>query len=120
MIKFNSPVIHENIWKIYLKTNKEVSDFYYEDKKNVEKEKIYSVIEYRTSTIYIDKELDDNSTLKALRKKLVNLYLWETGQQDHSFNEEEFCDLASVSIPLIYKIAENLLLKIKEEKKEEM
>ena len=120
MITFNSPVISENVWNLCLKTNKEIEDIYYEDRKTEQREEIHSVIEYTSSTIYLDKELDDNSILKALRKKLVNLYLWETGQEDHLFKEEEFCDLASVVIPIIYKTSENLLLRIKEEKKGEM
>ena len=119
MIKFNSPVIPENTWELYLKTTQEITDLYNEDK-GVEdkKEKVPSVIDLTSATIYIDKDLEDNDLLKAIIKKLVNLYLWETGQQDHLFTEEEFCDLTSTSAPIILKTAEELILKIKKEKEE--
>lgn len=119
MIKFNSPIIIENVWKLCLVTKKELLDIYYEDKNTEKKEEIKAVIEFTTSTIYIDKELDDETLLKQLRNKLVHLYLWETGQQNRLFNEEELCDLASVTIPTIYKMAENLLQRVKNEDKEE-
>ena len=120
IIKFNSPVILENIWNLCFKTKEELIDFYYKDRKTEKKEKVESVIEIVTQTIYIDKELDDSTMLRALRRKLVNLYLWETGQQDHRFSEEEFCDLASVTVPVIYKTANDLMFKIKKAKKEEI
>lgn len=43
----------------------------------------------------------------------MNLYLWETGQQNHLFTQEEFCDITSVAAPLICKIADYIVLKRK-------
>lgn len=113
MFTFNSPVIRENIWKIDFKTKEELKRIYYEAKEAENKEEIDGIIEFRTFTIYLNKDLDEVSLKKILRKKLVNLYLWETGQQDHRYTEEEFCDLVSVLAPLICKSADDILLNIK-------
>ena len=114
MLTFKSPVIHENIWKIVLKTNKELNAIYNKDKKEKRNnDDIGGVIEYSTMTIYIDKNLDDSLFRKAFRKQLMNLYLWETGQEGHLFTQEDFCDLASVVAPLICKTADEILLKIR-------
>lgn len=118
MLEFYSPVIHENVWKISLKTNKELRKIYFEGRKEEKKEELGGVIEYSSSTIYIDKELDDDLLGRALRKQLMNLYLWETGQQDHLFTEEEFCDLTSVAAPLICKTADNIILMLKKDMKD--
>ena len=118
MLEFYSPVIHENVWKISLKTNKELRKIYFEGRKEEKKEELGGVIEYSSSTIYIAKELDDDLFGRALRKQLMNLYLWETGQQDHLFTEEEFCDLTSVAAPLICKTADNIILMLKKDMKD--
>lgn len=118
MLEFYSPVIHENIWKISLKTNKELRKIYFEGRKEEKKEELGGIIEYSSSTIYIDKDLDDDLLERALRKQLMNLYLWETGQQDHLFTEEEFCDLTSVAAPLICKTADNIILMLKKDMKD--
>lgn len=118
MLEFYSPVIHENVWKISLKTNKELRKIYFEGRKEEKEEELGGIIEYSSSTIYIDKELDDDLLGRALRKQLVNLYLWETGQQDHLFTEEEFCDLTSVVAPLICKTADNIILMLKKDMKD--
>ena len=113
MLEFYSPVIHENVWKISLKTNKELRKIYFEGRKEEKEEELEGIIEYSSSTIYIDKELDDDLLGRALRKQLVNLYLWETGQQAHLFTEEEFCDLTTVAAPLICKTADEILSKLR-------
>lgn len=118
MLEFYSPVIHENVWKISLKTNKELRKIYFEGRKEEKKEELGGIIEYSSSTIYIDKDLDDDLLERALRKQLMNLYLWETGQQDHLFTEEEFCDLTSVAAPLICKTADNIILMLKKDMKD--
>lgn len=118
MFTFNSPVIYENIWKISLKTNKELRKIYFEGRKEEKKEELGGILEYSSSTIYIDKDLDDDLLGRALRKQLMNLYLWETGQQDHLFTEEEFCDLTSVAAPLICKTADNIILMLKKDMKD--
>lgn len=117
MFTFNSPIIHENIWKIYLKTKKELIKIYYGEIKD--DEDIEGIIDYIDSTIYLDKNLDDISLKKELRKKLMHLYLWETGQQEHRFTEEEFCDLTSVAAPLICRTADDIFLRIKKYEKGE-
>lgn len=113
MYQFNSPVIHENIWRICLKTNKELNEIYNEDRKEANEDNFGGMIEYSSSTIYLNKDLDDASYRKSLRKQLMNLYLWETGQQDHLFTQEEFCDLTSVAAPLICKTADDIALALK-------
>ena len=118
MFTFNSPVIHENIWKISLKSNKELRKIYFEGRKEEKKEDIGGIIEYATSTIYLDMDLNDELLGRALRKQLMNLYLWETGQQNRLFTEEEFCDLTSVAAPLICKTADEILSKIRNGGKE--
>ena len=118
MFAFNSPVIQENIWRICLKTKKELNIIYYEDKKIEKEEDFKGLIEYSSSTIYIDMDLDKKLLKRTLRKKLMNLYLWETGQQNHLFTEEEFCDLTSVAAPLICKTADEIALELNNKKGE--
>lgn len=114
MFTFNSPVISENVWKICFKSQEEMIKIYYEGREEEKKEKKEGMIEYISFTIYIDKDLDDASLLKTLRKQLMRIYLWETGQQDHMFTEEEFCDLNSVAAPLICKTANEIASRLKE------
>lgn len=116
MFEFKSPVIPEHIWKISLKTPKEMLKIYYEDRP-IEQEKIEGITEYIISTIYIDETLDDKELLRTLRKQLMRLYLFETGQQNRKFTEEEFCDLMSVASPLICKTANRLKRLVKGENK---
>lgn len=113
MFTFNSPIIKENIWKICFKTKNELIKLYYEDEEIEREEDIRGLIEYATSTIYIDKNLDDVLLKRTLRKKMMNLYLWETGQQNRLYTEEEFCDITSVAAPLICKSADELVLGLK-------
>lgn len=117
MFTFKSPVIQENIWKICLKTKRELNKIYFEDRKIEKEEDLKGLIEFSSLTIYIDKNLDDVSLTRILRKKLMNLYLWETGQQDHLFTEEEFCDLTSVVAPLICQTANDIVLCLKKNSK---
>lgn len=119
MYQFNSPIIYDNIWQICLKTKKELNEIYNKDRKEAIEDDLGGIIEYSSSTIYLDKNLDDDSFRKSLRKQLMNLYLWETGQQDHLFTQEELCDLASVAASLICKTTENLILQIKQNLKGE-
>lgn len=114
MFKFKSPVISEHVWKICFMTDEEMSEIYYADKETEDKkEKINGILEFMSSTIYINENLDESLLLETLREKLMVMYLWETGQQDHNFSEEEFCDLISVASPLICKTAESIVLKLK-------
>lgn len=75
--------------------------------------RLHGITEYLTSTIYIDKELEGFLFVKALRHELMHIYLWETGQQERNYTEEEICDLISVAAPLICQTANNLLSKLK-------
>lgn len=117
MFTFHSPIIRENNWKICFKTSEELFKDFYSNNNEEVKEKINGYTEYSTLTIYLDKDLKKDKMIETLRKQLLNLYLWETGQQDRYFNEEELCDLASVSIPIIYENAEKIIDKLKKENK---
>lgn len=113
MFTFKSPVIPEHIWKICFKTKDELVKIFYEDKIPKDIETITGLIDFTASTIYIDKELDDILLAKELRNKIMHLYLWETGQQDREYSEEEFCELTSVSAPLICKTTNDIILELK-------
>ncbi|OKZ73874.1 MAG: hypothetical protein BHW00_07080 [Clostridium sp. 26_22] len=113
MFTFKSPVISTNIWKLCFKTSEEMAKIYFEDKEPEEGIRLHGITEYITSTIYIDKDLDGFLLVKALRHELMHIYLWETGQQDRKYTEEEVCDLISVAAPLICKTADDIVLRLK-------
>lgn len=87
---------------------------YYEGRIPEENSRIHGITEYITSTVYIDKDLDGFLLAKTLRHELTHIYLWETGQQDRVFNEEEMCDLISVAAPTIDKAVNEIILRLKE------
>lgn len=111
MIKFNSPVISENIWNLYFKTREEMTKIYYEDVTPEDDMRINGITEYATSNVYIDKELRGFILEKTLRHELMHIYLWETGQQARVYNEEELCDLISTAAPIICKTVDDIMLK---------
>lgn len=91
-----------------------MTKIYYKNRTPDEEVRIHGITEYVTSTIYIDKDLDGFLLAKALRHELTHIYLWETGQQDRVFNEEELCDIMSVAAPMIYKTADEIVFRLKE------
>lgn len=115
MYKFKSPVIHDNIWKVYLRSSKELNEMSNKDYKK--EDTVKAILDYINLTIYIDKDLDDIEFKKTLREKLINLYLWETGQQCHIFTLEDFCELTSVAAPLICETADYIVAEIKNKNK---
>lgn len=114
MFTFKSPAISKNIWKLCFRNRDEINRIYYEGKTPDENTRIHGITEFITSTVYIDKELDGFALSKALRHELTHIYLWETGQQDRVMNEEEVCDFMSVAAPIIYKTADEIVLRLKE------
>lgn len=111
---FKSPAIPKNIWKLCFRDREEMTKIYYGNRTPDEEVRIYGITEFITSTIYIDKDLDGFILIKALRHELTHIYLWETGQQDRVFNEEEICDFMSVAAPIIYKTADEIVFRLKE------
>ena len=116
MIKFKSPVISNNTWTLCLKNKEEMAKIYFDNGNQEVGIRLHGITEYITSTIYIDKELEDFLLVKALRHELMHIYLWETGQQDRKYTEEEICDLISVAAPLICQTADEIVLRLKKEK----
>ena len=74
MIKFNSPVISENIWNLYFKTREEMTKIYYEDVTPEDDMRINGITEYATSNVYIDKELRGQNYGSRVLKKLKDKY----------------------------------------------
>lgn len=114
MFTFKSPANPKNIWKLCFRDRKEMSQIYFEDRKPDEEMRILGVTEYITSTVYIDKEIDGFVLSKILRHELTHVYLWETGQQDRIFNNEELCDVMSIAAPEITKAVDDIILRLKE------
>ena len=114
MFTFKSPVISKNVWKLCFRDRAEMNKIYYENRPVDEETRLHGITEYITSTIYIDKDLDGFLLAKTLRHELTHIYLWETGQQDRVYNEEELCEVMSVAAPLITKSANDILLRLKE------
>lgn len=114
MFSFKSPAIQKNIWKLCFRDREEMTRLYYENRIPDEDARINGMTDYINSTIYIDKELDGFLLLKTLRHELTHIYLWETGQQDRIFNEEEVCDFMSVAAPAICKTTDEIMLRLKE------
>ena len=114
MFTFVSPAISKNIWKLCFRDREEMTKIYYENRTPDENVRLHGITEFITSTIYIDKDLDGFALAKALRHELTHIYLWETGQQDRVMNEEEICDFMSVAAPIIYKTANDIIIRLKE------
>lgn len=118
MIPFKSPICSEHIWYLCLKTNKEIEEIYYSNNKKKEQDKeIHGIIEYITSTIYIDKNLDDVLFVKEIRKQLMRIYLYDTGMDDILYSEENFCDVVGVAAPLICNRTDEIISEIKKERR---
>lgn len=114
MFTFKSPAINTNIWSLCFKPKDEMTKIFYEDRTPEEGVRIFGVTEYATSTIYIDKELDGFPLVKTLRHELAHVYLWETGNQGHTYEEEEVVDFMSVAGPAICKTTDEIILRLKE------
>ena len=114
MFAFKSPAIPKNVWKLCFRDRAEMNKIYYENRPVDEETRLHGITEYITSTIYIDKDLDGFLLAKTLRHELTHIYLWETGQQDRVYSEEELCEVMSVAAPLITKSANDILLRLKE------
>ena len=114
MFSFKSPAISKNVWKLCFRDRAEMNRIYYENRTPDENARIHGITEFVTSTIYIDKDLDGFTLIKALRHELTHIYLWETGQQDRVMNEEETADFMSVAGPVICKCADDLMLRLRE------
>ena len=114
MFSFKSPAISKNVWKLCFRDRAEMNRIYYENRTPDENARIHGITEFVTSTIYIDKDLDGFTLMKAIRHELTHIYLWETGQQDRVMNEEETCDFMSVAAPVICKTADEIVLRLKE------
>lgn len=113
MFTFKSIVNSKNIWKLCFRDKEEITRIYCEDHPK-EDGRVLGLTDYINSIIYIDSELDGSLLGKILRHELTHIYLWETAQQDRIFNEEEVCDLMSVAAPLIYKLADEIMFRLKE------
>lgn len=111
---FKSPAISKNIWKLCFRGKEEMNRIFYEGRTPDDDTRIHGITEYITSTIYIDKDLDGFLLAKTLRHELTHVYLWETGQQGRTNNEEETCDLLSVAAPAICKTTDEIILRLKE------
>ena len=114
MFTFKSPAISKNIWKLCFRDREEMNKIFFENRPVNEEMRISGVTEYTTSTVYIDKDLDGFILVKTLRHELMHIYLWETGQQDRVYNEEEVCDVMSVAGPVICKAVDDIMLRLKE------
>ena len=88
---------------------------YFDNENQEEGIRLHGITEYITSTIYIDKELEDFLLIKALRHESMHIYMWETGHQDRKYTEEEICDIISVAAPLICQTADEIVLRLKKE-----
>lgn len=114
MFAFKSPASPNNIWKLCFRPKEEMTKIFYEDRTPEEGIRIFGVTEYLTSTVYIDKELDGFPLEKTLRHELTHIYLWETGNQGHVYDEEELVDIVSVAAPSICKSVNDIMLRLKE------
>lgn len=114
MFTFKSPGISKNIWKLCFRNREEMNRIFYEGRTPDEETRLHGITDYITSTVYIDEELDGFLLAKALRHELTHIYLWETGQQNRVYNEEEVCDLMSVAGPTISKSVSDIMLRLRE------
>lgn len=113
MITFKSFVNSEKTWKLCLKSQKEMTDIYYQDTEPETGVSTFGITEYPTTTVYIDKGLDGFLLMKTLRHELMHIYLWEIGKNASYYWEDEICDIISEIAPLICETAEKLALQIK-------
>lgn len=118
MLTFKSPANSDNTWKLYLRTNKEMVDIFYEGTEPEDGTCFFGITEYPTSKVYINKDLDGFLLLKTLRHELMHIYLWEIGKKKDDYTEDEVCEAMSVVAPLICKIADDIALRLKKKNKE--
>lgn len=114
MFTFKSPAQQNNIWKLCFKDRDEMLNIYYEKRTPEEGVRVYGVTDYISSTIFLDRELDGWMLGKVLRHELGHAYLWETGNQGHTYDEEEMVDFMSVAGPAICKTADDIMLRLRE------
>ena len=114
MFTFKSPTNEKNIWNLCFRDRDTMNKLYYENRTPDDTARINGLTDYTSSTIYFDKDIDGFLLAKTLRHELAHIYLWETGQQDRVYNEEELCEVMSVAAPLITKSANDILLRLKE------
>lgn len=114
MFEFESPAISKNRWKLCFREPKVLYDMYYENRTPEEGCEFFGLTEYKTMTVYINKNLDGFILAKTLRHELMHIYLWETGQQGRKYVEEDICDITSVASPAINAVVDNILLRLKE------
>lgn len=113
MFTFESPATSKKNWKLYLKSQKEMLNIYYEDTEPKEDSHLNGITEYPTATVYIDKDIDGFCLIKTLRHELMHVYLWDVGKNGSYYWEDEICEIMSVVAPLICKTADDIALKIK-------
>jgi hypothetical protein len=114
MFTFLSPANSKNIWKLCFRNRKEMNDIYYEGRPFNEEIRLHGITDYIAQTVYIDKELDGYLLGRALRHELTHIYLWETGQQNATMNEEAQCELMGAAASIITKTADDIMLRLRE------
>ena len=115
MFTFTSPINSKNIWKLCFRSKEEMNKIFYENKQPDDPRiRLFGITEFVTQTVYIDKEIDGYTLGKTLRHELTHIYLWETGQQDRVMNEEEIADFMGVAAPIITKVADDIMLRLRE------
>lgn len=114
MFTFKSFINKNHIWKLCFRDREVMNKLYYENRIPDDDVRVNGLIDYMTSTIYLDKDIDGVLLVKTLRHELSHIYLWETGQQDRVYNEEELCDVMSTAAPLICKATDDIMLRLKE------
>lgn len=114
MFTFKSPVNPKNVWKLCFRDKETMNKIFYEDKTPDDDTRIHGITEFITSTIYIDKELDGFPLTKTLRHELTHVFLWETGQQNRVYNEEELCEVMSIAAPEVCRVTDEIMLRLKE------
>lgn len=116
MIIFKSPTNLKKEWNLYLKSQDEMKEIYYEDEKIEDEYFINGVTEFATSNVYIDKDINGFLFKKTIRHELMHVYLYDMGKNKIRYTEDEVAEIMSDAAPLICELTHKVMLQIKENK----
>ncbi len=94
--------MNERYWKIYIKSQQEMKDYYNEDNS----EYYYGQTHFITQEIWLSDDVPDTQLDKTLFHELMHCYLWSYMHNFDEIGEEAMCDISANSHDIIHEIVE--------------
>lgn len=112
MLTFKSPIDSKKIWKLYLKSPKEMIELFYEDTEPKDGYSINGITEFPTSKVYINKRINGFLLIKTLKHELMHVYLYDSKKNQALYTQEEVTEIISDAAPLICNTVDEILFKL--------